>query len=456
VIWTKDHGAINLRRMKPIGLLVALLVLVAPGSARSATVKDREGAVRKDRESLATDTRWVYNDFQSGLRAAKSSGKPLLVVLRCVPCLACAGIDAAVLLEQSELAPLLDQFVCVRIINANSLDLKLFQFDYDLSFSILFFNADGIVYGRYSSWKHQKDPQDQSSTGLKRTLEAALALHREYPGNKAALAGKQGDILPFATPVEMPGLSIKYKPELDWEGKVVQSCVHCHQIGEALREQLRADNKTLPAQLIYPWPEPEIIGLSLAQDELLKVASVAPGSAADKAGIKSGDEILSLAGQTLISAADMSWVLHHAPENGSLAAMVKSSGVARKVTVLLPTGWREKTDISRRSGTWGLRGMATGGLVLEDLSDEIRNERKIGSGQMALLVKFVGQYGKHAAAKNAGFAKDDVITELDGKSNRLTESQVLGYLLQNYKQGKVVKASVLRGEQRLELSLPVQ
>ena len=106
-------------------------------ASSAATVPDREGAVRGDRAKLAKDSRWHYNDFARGLEEAKWTRKPLLVVLRCVPCTACAGIDAAVLLENSELAPLLDQFVCVRIINANSLDLHIFQFDYDLSFSML-------------------------------------------------------------------------------------------------------------------------------------------------------------------------------------------------------------------------------------------------------------------------------------------------------------------------------
>ena len=50
------------------------------------------------------------------------------MVLRCIPCLSCAGIDAQVL-EEKELVPLLDQFVCVRVINANALDLSLFQFE---------------------------------------------------------------------------------------------------------------------------------------------------------------------------------------------------------------------------------------------------------------------------------------------------------------------------------------
>src|SRR5207237_9353535 len=156
------------------------------------SVKDREGEGREDRTAIEKDARWIYNDYQKGFAEARRTGKPLLVVLRCVPCLACAGIDAAVLLQETDLAPLLDQFVCVRIINANALDLSLFQFDYDLSFSTLFFNGDGTVYGRYGSWTHQKNAQAKTTAGYKRALEATLAIHEGYPANTAALARKQG------------------------------------------------------------------------------------------------------------------------------------------------------------------------------------------------------------------------------------------------------------------------
>ncbi len=115
--------------------------------AFAETVKDRKGAVLDDRARMRENTAWIYNDWQRGFEEAKRTGKPLLVVLRCIPCLACAGIDAGVLTED-ELQPLLKQFVCVRLINANTLDLSLFQFDYDLSFSTMFFNGDGTVYGR--------------------------------------------------------------------------------------------------------------------------------------------------------------------------------------------------------------------------------------------------------------------------------------------------------------------
>ena len=145
----------------------------------------------QDRASLENDPRWIYDDFERGFTEARTTGKPLLVVLRCIPCLACGGLDARVLLENTELSPLLDQFVCVRLINANALDLNRFQFDFDLSLSALIFNGDGTVYGRYGSWAHQTDPQESATDGFRQALEAALEIHREIPARKAALAGKQ-------------------------------------------------------------------------------------------------------------------------------------------------------------------------------------------------------------------------------------------------------------------------
>jgi len=169
--------------MKPTRFLLLLALAASASSSVAQAVKDREGAVRQDRATMEKDGRWLYNNFQRGFAEARRTGKPLMVVLRCVPCLACAGIDAQVLKQaELDLAPLLDQFVCVRVINANALDLSWFQFDYDLSFSTMFFNGDGTIYGRYGSWTHQRDSQNTTISSYQRAIEAALAIHRGYPG----------------------------------------------------------------------------------------------------------------------------------------------------------------------------------------------------------------------------------------------------------------------------------
>src|SRR5690348_9112049 len=111
--------------MKPLSSGLAAFFLASVLSASGEAVKDREGAVRKDRAVMENDARWIYNDFERAFAEGKKTGKPVLIVMRCVPCLACAGIDAQVL-EEPTLAPLLDQFVCARVINANAIDLAKF------------------------------------------------------------------------------------------------------------------------------------------------------------------------------------------------------------------------------------------------------------------------------------------------------------------------------------------
>jgi hypothetical protein len=439
--------------LRPI--LLAAALAFSTGLVRAAAVKDREGAVRGDKAAMENDARWLYNDVDRGFAEAKRTGKPLLVVLRCIPCLACVGLDAAVLQEPA-LTPLLDQFVCVRLINANAIDLARFQFDYDLSFSTLFFNADGTLYGRYGSWTHQVDPEAKETIGYRRALEGALALHRGYPANRAALAGKQGEPVPFRTPVEIPELAKKYGRELNWGGNVVQSCVHCHQIGEAFRGHYREKGEPVPPARIYPMPAAETIGLSLAPDQPATVTAVAADSIAARAGFRAGDAFASFAGQPLISVADFSWVLHRAPEAGALAAVVRRGEADVPLTLALPAGWRAKSDISRRVGTWSMRAMASGGLNLTDLDDATRRTRGLPADSLALLVKGVGQFGKHGTAKKSGFQKDDVIVAFAGENTRLTEGELIGRVLAKTKIGEAVDVSVLRGSERVTLTLPMQ
>ena len=71
--------------MKAPRILLPMLVAALASMSSAETVKDREGAVRQDRTTMENNARWVYNDMQRGFAEAKRTGKPLLVVLRCVP-----------------------------------------------------------------------------------------------------------------------------------------------------------------------------------------------------------------------------------------------------------------------------------------------------------------------------------------------------------------------------------
>jgi hypothetical protein len=436
--------------MKSLAILLCLTSLVF-----AEAVKDREGAVRGDKARFQNDTRWNYCDLETGFQLAKTTRKPLLVVLRCVPCLSCAGMDAAVL-EEPSLGALLDQFVCVRLINANALDLFRFQFDYDLSFSALIFHGDGTIYGRYGSWLHQKDPLNKTADSFRKSLEAALVVHAGYPANKAVLAGKQGGPVPYKTPVEFPTLSEKYASKLDWDGKVVQSCVHCHMVGDAFRAHYRSQGKPVPLEWIYPQPSIEVLGITLATDAVAKVEAVEAGTPGASAGFQPGDEIVELNQQPMVSIADVSWVLHRAPPSGMLSAKVKRSSELTELRLTLPPAWRNKSDISKRVGTWPMRAMAFGGMKMDDLDDASRERFGLAKDQMALKVFHVGQYGPHAAAKKAGFRKDDILIEVGDLKARMRESALIGQLLLSHLPGETIPSVVLRDGQRMNLELPQQ
>src|SRR2546428_4233561 len=140
----------------------------------------------------------------------------------------------------------MDKFVCVRLVQANDLDLTLFQFDYDLTFAAFFMNADRTIYGRFGLRSDLKNAEkDISLEGFRNALAAALELHKAYPKNKSILAAKQALPVAKKRPEEYPSLAGKYKPTLDYEGKVAASCMHCHQVREAERLSYRAASKPI-------------------------------------------------------------------------------------------------------------------------------------------------------------------------------------------------------------------
>lgn len=441
--------------MRPVLYAAALSLFATVAFAQVA--QDRETKVRNDRKNVEGDGYWIYNDLPKGIAEAKRSGKPLLVVLRCVPCEACSQLDAQVVARDATVQKLMDEFVCVRLIHANGLDLSLFQYDYDQSFAAFMMNADKTIYGRYGTRSHQHESEnDVAVEGLARALEGALALHKQYPANKATLAAKHGPPAVLPVPEEFPMLKGKFGPKLDYQGNVVKSCIHCHQVGEAMRRFYREQDKPIPETVLYPYPHPKILGLILDPKQKAVVREVTLSSSADKDGFRPGDEIVSLAGQPLLSIADVQWVLHQAGDSGKLTAGVLRDGKTVNLSLTLAPGWRRTGDISWRATSWDLRRMAFGGMLLEDLTVDERKERGIEAGKFALRAKHVGQYGDHAAAKNAGFRKDDILVEFNGKTDPLNESQLMAQLINTKRPGDKIPVTVLREGKRVELMMPIQ
>ena len=436
--------------------LVAMVLFL--GLVSTATGQTREEIVRGDRKKVEEAGFWIYNDLPKAFAEAKRTGKPIVVVLRCLPCHECVKLDDELVDTHPVIRPLLEQFICARQVSTNGLDLNLFQYDTDQSFAVFFLNADKTIYGRFGTRSHRTEwLGDVSLMGLAKALQKTLDLHNNYDTIRKSLAGKRGEPMEVASPELYPSLKGRFTDKLDYEGDVVKSCIHCHQIGDAQREFYWQAKKSIPDKVLWPYPHPKSIGLTLDPDEMATVKAVQPGTPAAAAGLIKGDVIHLFNGQPMLSIADVQWVLHNVdPTGGNVAMSVDRNGRTRNLTLTLADGWRRTGDLSWRVTSWGLRRIATGGLLLETVRDEARRELSLPRNSMALRVKHAGKYGPHGTAHRLGIRKGDIVTAFDSRTDLSSEQDIHAYVVTSKKPGDRLSIQLLREGQRMSFTLPIQ
>lgn len=418
------------------------LVLFFPATVHAQP----DAELKKTVKDIEVAGHWIYDDLPKAIAEGKATGKPLFIVLRCVPCPPGRTLDAQVAQPDKELEKLEQKFVCVRIIQTNGLDLKLFQYDYDQSWTAMFMNADMTIYGRYGTRAGRGPESDRYLTlpSLKKAMERALEVHRNYPANKESLAAKVGKQPEYAAPEKVPGLE-KHTSRATSR----QSCIHCHMVRDyALRA--RWEQKKLTAADLFTYPMPDNIGMSMDPEDGLIVKAVTPGSLAARAGLAVGDAIISFNRQPLLSLADIQWVLHNADSEAKLPITVRRQGATLDKTLTLSGNWRE-SDLGWRASSWyGLRR----GLKVDPLPGPDRDKLGLSGDKMALKVIGMFDKGPHILQKN-GLSVGDIILSVDGKSSFLTESQFLVYLRLNHTPAETVTFTIQRGKKQLDLKLPM-
>jgi serine protease Do len=410
--------------MRPSSFLPFIgFVLLA---ADRSPAQDFDLQLRIDRTAFKSSLGWIYDDLATGIGVAKRSHKPLLVVFRCVPCKACQEFDDDVARRDPIIRDLLDEFICVRVPQANNMDLTRFQFDFDLSFAVFFMGSDLTIYGRFGTRSERPEIDDISLEGLRKAMAEALRIHRNRGAFTAALEGKQAKPPRFKTPREYPGIAARF-------------------------QNAAVDAEITAKSVIYPYPDPSVIGLKLDAKQMATITRVEPGSPADRAGFKPGDEIVELCGQPLLSIADVQWALHNAPDTAKLTAQVRRDRRIAPLTLSLDAGWR-RGNISWRTTTWPLREMGFGGIKLENINVEERRRFGLASDHMALKIVYLFEYGDKIAAKRAGLRNGDIIISVDDKNEPMTESELLGDILERKRAGDRLSVTFLRDGTRKSVS----
>ena len=327
------------------------------------------------------------------------------------------------------------------------MDLGRFSFDRDLTLAILLFNGDGTVYGRFGTKSSEDGMKHISIEGLKASLRAGLQLHESYPANRDSLLEKSGVKPKWGTQEKLP-----VKPLVSHGG-----CVHCHNVGSAEVLSLRATGEPVLDRHIWPYPVPDMIGLSVNRDDQKTISAIAPGSVAEKAGFEPGDQIQEVVGQPVISIADVQWCLQNAPKSGPLSFQVRRNGRSVPLTIPLDKGWRRGNDATWRI-TWDLLGTVAG-FLCEPLPTKSRAKNGLSEDALALRLNVTQSENQYIRFGNPAarhvFRKGDVIVGIDGRENPMSVREFLAYLLQDKEPGEVVALSLLRNGKRVTVKLAI-
>ena len=414
-------------------LLFGALLLITPALAADAPVLREK---LQDEHAIGADG-WIYNDIARGFAEAKRTGKPLFITFRCIPCKDCEGFDAEVA-KGSDLIQQIaaESFVPVRQVEMKGVDLSQFQFDHDLNWAAMFLNADGTVYARYGTQSAAGADAYNSIQGLANTMRRVLALHENYPANKAELEGKLGDKKPYETALQMPGM--KNKEKLAGE-TARNNCIHCHMIHDA--ENFAAyETGTFNDDLLWRYPLPENVGLSINPQSGVRIMKVLEGSPAEEAGVKTGEDVTHVNGQAITSIADIQWALHSLKNAGDRVAIrTKKSG---EHELQLAAGWK-KSDISWRGSLWSLPPKFP--VWMPPIEEAQRKSLNVPEDETPLLVKWINT-GEPAgrAVRDAGLKEGDVVVAIDQQPMRFEDTpHFVMHVKLNYKPGDELPLTVV-------------
>lgn len=439
-------------------LAVAAAVLGASAARQGTNWSEALGASRAELPAPLAKVHW-RDDLRKALAEARSSGRPLFVTLRCLPCKQCASFDQAVLEGGEELDPLLAQFVTVRLTDARALDLRLFPVvgfqDLDLSWWGWLMSPEGRVYSIFGGKDHVSDSTRISPAALATTLKRVLEHHYDPRRASWDVDGPAPELEGAATtPLDLPGAA-------SWKkGRAAQSlakdgCLHCHQVNEILR-QPAIDARTLDKERdLDVWPLPENVGIVLDRDDGLLVKKVEAGSAAQRAGIAAGDRLAAAGGRKLFGQADFRGALHRGPKGaGSIEVKWLRSGPGGgdelKGGVLeLAEGWRDTELGWRKSIADGNVGAHPGFAWPQAASADQRRKLGLAKGRMAIK-PFFGGDAKTWPAHGAGLRDDDVIVAVNGQSPDLAQRDFMAWFRLRHEPGDEIVLSVRdpRGRER--------
>ncbi len=311
-------------------------------------------------------------------------------------------------------------------------DLRVFDFDFDLDWAALIVTPDEQVIGRFGGRDGTDPNRYRTFPGLRYALEEALKAPRPAASAKRPRKG-------------LPDTVENYKAI---ERIKADACIHCHQAYDFRREALQHAGKW-QKEMAWVYPLPENLGLRLNPRQGNRIEQIDAHSAAEKLGLKAGDILRAVNGQRTASFADVQYALHRADAVAGIAFSWERDGSKHTGTLRPPTGWRV-TDLSWRASTKKL-GPAPS-IHGHDLSVEEKQRLGLEPKRLAMAL---GPF-LPTVVRQAGLRQGDIIIGVDDKRLEMTAGQFDVYIRLEYQPGQKLTYNLLRGgrPESVTLTLP--
>ena len=316
-----------------------------------------------------------------------------------------------------------------------NVDINLFDFDWDLTWAGFFMNAQGHIYARYGIRNSANGESTMSIPGLTKVMREVLEIHKKEAGKRPKRRMRRVRIQDLTS----------YKKD----ARAPRGCAHCHHAYTYKRKELMNIGRWRKEQL-YVYPLSDNLGISLDLDENTLVTGVT-GLAA-KAGVQSGDRILSMNKQRVLSPADIASVLHYF-KSGTLKMEVERSGEEKPKAISMRLSgkkWRER-DLSWRESVNVLSPQA--GFNAPPLAAGMKSQMGLDPGALALEVRFVAP---NSPAKRAGLKMKDVIIAVDGRTTSMTQNELTQHIWMNHDPGSVLRLVVVRKKRQRPIFVRLQ
>jgi serine protease Do len=173
------------------------------------------------------------------------------------------------------------------------------------------------------------------------------------------------------------------------------------------------------------------------------VASVEPGSPADKAGFKSGDVILEFDGKPVTESRELPRMVAMTKPGTEAKVKIYRQGEEKNLTVSVGEMKPEKTAAAERSQAAPETGKL--GLAVQDLTAEQKDQLEVKGGVVVGAVQ--------GAAAKAGIQEGDVVLAVNGEP--IQSAKQFKQLIDKAAEGKPLALLIQRGENRLYVPVTV-